>query len=197
MGGGGGGEQTRPATHGRLPRAAPVLLPPTTRPTEIEPALPIAPTIEAAPPAPISAIQIGDPSGLPGPPSDGRGRNGGIGEGGNRGVGNRRGPRAGDGGDTSGAFSLNAISTPPVLIHKVEPEYSDEARRARFNGTVIIKIVIDATGQPTNLEVVRSPGLGLGERALQSVAKWRFRPGQKDGKPVAVQATVEVNFSLL
>jgi len=197
MGGGGGNQQTQSARKGRLPRPAPMFLPPTTRPTEIEHALPIEPTIEAAPPTPVSALPIGDPLGLPGPPSDGRGRHGGIGDGDNRGVGNRRGPRAGDGGNVSGAFSLNAVSTPPVLIHKVEPEYSDEARRARFNGTVILRIVIDANGQPTNLEIVRSPGLGLGERAVQSVAKWRFRPGRLDGKPVAVLATVEVNFSLL
>ena len=198
MGGGGGGQQSKPASRGRLPRVADlVFVRPTTRPVEIEPALAMEPTIAAAPPLQTAALPIGDPFGLPGPPSDGRGSKGGIGDGEDGGVGNRKGPRAGNGDGLSGAFSLSAISTAPVLIHKVDPEYSEEARRARFNGTVFLRIVIDVNGNPTDIQVIRSPGLGLGERALQSVAKWRFRPGRLDGKPVAVSATVEVNFSLL
>ena len=84
-----------------------------------------------------------------------------------------------------------------MLIHKVEPEFSEAARKARFNGTVVLRVVIDEHGTPTRIEVLRSPGLGLDERAVASVSQWRFRPGRKEGKAVAVWATVEVNFSLL
>jgi TonB family protein len=198
MGGGGGGQESKPASRGRLPRAADLIfVPPTTKPVEIEPALALEPTILSEPPIQTAALVTGDPFGLPGPPSDGRGQKGGIGDGREGGVGNRKGPRTGDGDGPAGAFSLSAVSTAPVLVHKVEPEYSEEARKARLNGTVLLRIVIDVDGSPIDIQVVRSPGLGLGERAMQSVAKWRFRPGRRDGKPVAVSATIEVNFSLL
>ncbi len=198
MGGGGGGEDTRPASRGRLPRVAElVFTPPTTRTVEIEAALPVEPTIVAAPAVDISALRMGDPFGVPGPLSDGRGRRGGIGDGDDGGVGDRSGPRAGKGPGMDGAYSLGAVSSAPVLIHKVEPEFSEEARKARFNGVVLLRVIIDAQGVPTNIEVVRAPGLGLGERAVGAVSQWRFRPGRKEGKAVPVWATVEVNFSLL
>lgn len=92
---------------------------------------------------------------------------------------------------------MSAVSSAPVLIYKVEPEFSEEARRARFNGMVVLRVVIDEKGMPTRIEVVQSPGLGLEERAVASVAQWRFRPGRLNGRPVAVRATVGVSFSLL
>jgi len=85
----------------------------------------------------------------------------------------------------------------PVPLYKVEPEYSEEARKAKYQGTVILSIVIDEQGRPRDLKVIRPLGLGLDEKAIEAVSKWRFRPGYKDGKPVAVLATVEVNFRLL
>jgi TonB family protein len=198
VGGGGGGNDVRRAERGRLPRVAElVFTPPTTKVAEIEPALPMEATIVAAPAVDIAALRIGDPFGVPGPPSDGPGKRGGIGGGDGGGVGDRKGPRAGDGPGVSGAYSIGAVSSPPVLIHKVEPEFSEAARKARFNGTVVLRVVIDENGTPTRIEVLRTPGLGLDERAVASVAQWRFRPGRKEGKAVPVWATVEVNFSLL
>jgi TonB family protein len=61
----------------------------------------------------------------------------------------------------------------------------------------VLRVIIDASGRATNPEVVRSLGLGLDERAMEAVKKWKFRPGYKDGKPVAVVAQIEVNFRLL
>lgn len=198
MGGGGGGEDARPASRGRLPRIADlVFTPPTTRTVEIEPALAVEPAVLAKPVVDISAMQLGDPFGVPGPPSDGPGRRGGIGSGPDGGVGDRSGPRAGKGPGMDGAYSLGAVSSAPVLIHKVEPEFSEEARKARYNGTVVLRVIIDEKGMPGKIEVVRSPGLGLGERAIGAVSQWRFRPGKRDGKAVSVWATVEVSFSLL
>ena len=85
----------------------------------------------------------------------------------------------------------------PALLFKVEPEYSEEARKAKFQGTVVLYVVVDEKGQPRDLKVVRPLGLGLDEKAIEAVQKWRFRPGQLNGKPVSVAATIEVNFRLL
>jgi TonB family protein len=90
----------------------------------------------------------------------------------------------------------NGVSA-PVLVFKVEPEYSEEARKARYQGPVSISLVVDATGRPTRMSILRSLGLGLDEKALEGVAQWRFEPATKDGGPVPVQATVQVNFKLL
>ncbi len=189
--GGGGGADTRPASRGKLPRVAEiVIVPPTTRVVEIEPALPIEPAVLSAPNIQIQAAVFGSPFGLPGPPSDGPGKNNGIGPGKNGGVGPGSGMRA-------GVYSLNAVSTAPKLLYQIDPEYSDEARKVRFNGSVVLRIVIDENGNTRDIEVVRSPGLGLDERAVNAVKQWRFRPGKRDGAAVPVWATVEVNFRLL
>ena len=85
----------------------------------------------------------------------------------------------------------------PVPIVKPEPEYSEEARKAKYQGSVTLQIVVDASGVPTDIKVVKKLGLGLDEKAIEAVAKWRFKPGMKDGKAVAVIATIEVSFRLL
>jgi TonB family protein len=85
---------------------------------------------------------------------------------------------------------------PPQLTFSPEPEYSAEASKARWQGTVTLAIVVDVSGQPTNITVVRPLGLGLDQKAIEAVQLWRFTPGMKDGQPVPVQASVEVNFRL-
>jgi TonB family protein len=86
---------------------------------------------------------------------------------------------------------------PPTIISKIEPQYSEEARKAGLQGTVLLKIVVDPDGKPTDPKVLRSLGLGLDEQAIVAVNNWQFQPGVKDGQPVPVQAQVEVNFRLL
>jgi len=86
---------------------------------------------------------------------------------------------------------------PPRVLHQVDPEYSEEARKAKYGGTVLLRLVVDATGHVRDVQVVRSLGLGLDEKAIEAVNKWKFQPGTKNGVPVAVMATVEVNFRLL
>jgi TonB family protein len=189
--GGGGGQDSKPASRGKLPRVAEiVIVPPTTRAVELEPALPVEPAVLSAPNIQIQAAVFGSPFGLPGPPSDGSGKNGGIGPGKDGGVGPGIGMRG-------GVYSLSAVSTAPKLLYQIDPEYSDEARKARFNGVVVLRVVIDENGNTRDIEVVRSPGLGLDERAVSAVKQWRFRPGKRDGAAVPVWATVEVNFRLL
>lgn len=87
--------------------------------------------------------------------------------------------------------------TQPQLIYKVEPEFSEDARKAKFSGMVILAIEVDAAGHPRAFRVVQSPGLGLEQKAIDAVKQWRFKPGYQDGKPVVTSATVEVNFRLL
>jgi TonB family protein len=90
----------------------------------------------------------------------------------------------------------NGVSA-PVVLYKVDPEYSEEARKAALAGTVVLQLVVDSSGHARDFRVVRSLGLGLDEKAIEAVNKWKFRPGYRDGQPVAVEATIEVNFRLL
>lgn len=85
----------------------------------------------------------------------------------------------------------------PVLLYKVEPEYSEEVRKAKYQGTVVVYVEVDPSGRAVNPRIVRMLGLGLDEKAIEAIKRWRFRPGYKDGKPVTVAATIEVNFRLL
>ena len=108
------------------------------------------------------------------------------------------GPAAGDaGGDTRDAFRIGGGVSAPVPIYKPEPEYSEDARAAKFQGTVMLAVVIGVDGKASSIIVVRSLGMGLDEKAIDAVQKWRFKPGFKDGKPVPVKANLEVNFRLL
>jgi TonB family protein len=86
--------------------------------------------------------------------------------------------------------------TPPVPIYKPEPQYSKQARKNRIQGAVVLKFVIDPTGHPRDIKVLRGLGYGLDEKAIECAAQWEFRPGMKDGQPVPVTATIAVNFSI-
>jgi periplasmic protein TonB len=204
-GGGGGGDRSPlPAAKGRLPKISPrQFTPPVQVFNNLNPKLPMEPTIIAPPDVNIpnnNMNQYGDPLAKIGPPSNGPGSGGGIGSGSGGGVGSGRGGGYGPGeggGFGGGVFRVGGGVTAPVPLYRPEPEYSEEARKAKYQGTVVLYVEVDATGKPRNLRVVRSLGLGLDEKALEAVGKWKFRPGYKDGKPVTVAATVEVNFRLL
>jgi TonB family protein len=204
---GGGGGGTRSPTHaslGRLPRPARrQFTPPVVIFENLHPQLPMEPTLVMTSAISLPAIDIprfGDPNGVSGPPSGGHGSGGGIGDGIGTGVGDRRGPGygpgSGDGGITGGGGFPGSI-TAPVLLWKIEPEYTDEARRARIQGTVVLHIEVDTRGQAQNITVRQGLGLGLDERAIEAVRRWRFRPGYVNGKPSVTAAMVQVNFRLL
>ncbi len=95
------------------------------------------------------------------------------------------------------AATLPPGSKPPVLIFKKEPEYSEVARKAKYQGSVILYLEVDETGQPINIKVLRSLGLGLDEKAIEAVKQWRFNPGTENGVPVTMPTQVKVDFSLL
>ena len=84
--------------------------------------------------------------------------------------------------------------TPPQIVSKVEPTYTQEAKQAGVQATLLLYLVVNESGQPTDLEVISPVGFGLDESALRAVSQWRFKPGKKDDRPVAVAATIEVNF---
>jgi protein TonB len=196
---GGGQRETRPASKGRLPPRATrrFYLPPMAHILNEHPLLTVQQAILLDTDLPdIASDRIGNPFALDALLSGGRGGPGGIGEGGCCGVGNQNGSRAG--GTTPQPSPVKTKQThPPVLIYKIEPEYSDEARKAKVQGVVVIAAEIDAGGRTRNIRVMRPLGLGLDERAIAAAALWRFRPATADGQPVASTITIEVNFRLL
>lgn len=95
------------------------------------------------------------------------------------------------------ALRVGAGVTAPRLLFKVEPAYSEEARLARYQGTVVVAVDIGTDGLAQNMRAIRGLGLGLDEEAFKAIAQWKFQPGTKDSEPVPVTATIEVNFRLL
>jgi periplasmic protein TonB len=206
MGGGGGGgdRSATPPSKGKLPRLADKqFVPPMAVVHNPDPKLVMEPTLIIPPDANIPKVNmdvLGDPLAKSGIASNGPGSGGGIGYGPGGGVGSGSGPGygPGHGGNMGGgAYRIGGGVSPPSVILKVEPEYSEEARKAKFQGTVVLFVVVDEKGNPRDLKVMRPLGLGLDQKAIEAVEKWKFKPGMKDGKPVAVQATIEVNFRLL
>jgi TonB family protein len=84
--------------------------------------------------------------------------------------------------------------TAPSLIYKVEPQYTEEARQAELQGTVLLYAQIGPDGKAINMKVLRGIGLGLDEKAMEAVTRWQFKPGMKGGQAVTVEAQIEVNF---
>jgi TonB family protein len=132
--------------------------------------------------------------------SNGQGGGAGMGSGygGGMGSGNGNGYGPGSGGNTGGGlYRVGGQVSAPVALNSVEAEFSDEARRAKYQGVCLISLIVDAQGNPQNPRVVRALGMGLDEKALEAVRKYKFKPAMKDGKtPVPVMITVEVNFRL-
>jgi periplasmic protein TonB len=84
----------------------------------------------------------------------------------------------------------------PRVIYSPDPEFSEEARKAKFQGTVVLWLIVGPDGRTREIRVYRSLGMGLDEKAIEAIREWRFEPGRKDGIPVAVQVNVEVSFRL-
>lgn len=86
--------------------------------------------------------------------------------------------------------------TPPKVLHKVDPEFSKEAELQRVQGSALYSIVVDKSGKPRNIELLSPIGYGLDEKGTEAIQKWVFAPGTKDGMPVSIIATIEINFRL-
>jgi TonB family protein len=101
--------------------------------------------------------------------------------------------------DANGVYRGGPGITPPKVLSKKEPQYTEEARKAMVNGRAVLDLVVGDDGIPTNIKVVRGRevGFGLDENAIESVSSWRFEPARKNGEPVKMYATIEVSFALL
>jgi protein TonB len=205
QGGGGGGDRSpTPASKGRAPKFSPrQFVPPAAVVNNPSPVLMMDPTLIGPVEAQLPNNKLpvwGDPLAKLGSPSNGPGSGGGIGSGKGGGIGAGDGagfgPGAG-GGIGGGVYRTGGGMIGPVVVHRVDPEYSEEARKARYSGVVIVYMEIDQTGRPRNLKIVKGVGLGLDEKAIEAVSQWRFKPGLKDGRPVVWSGEVECAFHLL
>ena len=97
----------------------------------------------------------------------------------------------------SGVYHVGGGVTSPKLLYKTEPEYSELARAAKYQGTVTLYVEIGTDGLAHNVQVIRSLGMGLDQKAIDAVSQWQFAPGMRDGQPVTTAAAIEVNFRLL
>jgi TonB family protein len=96
--------------------------------------------------------------------------------------------------DTDSVYRVGRGVTAPSVISKVDAGYSKEAARVNLQGTVLLSLIVNANGKPSDIHVIRSLGMGLDEKAMEAVSRWKFKPGMISGIPVKVAATAEVNF---
>jgi periplasmic protein TonB len=197
-GGGGGNREKIPAAHGNLPKASledQIVAPTVRRPTEM-PKLAVEETVMVAPEITIlPGAQVGDPTSKFTVPSDGPGGWEGIGRGCCGGVGPSVGPGVGPG--PQGIFPAGRQGvTVPEVIYNPEPSFSDEARKAKAQGVVVLLLVVGKDGLPHGIRVGQSLGMGLDEKAMEAVGRWRFKPATLNGQPVATQIAVQVEFHL-
>jgi len=193
-GGGGGSNNHAPVAKGQLPKFAPVQITPPKIPVEAKIPMP-EPAIEA-----VTNLKMDNPNmpNLGRPTSNslgtslGAGKGTGMGDGNGPGLGNGRGGNWG-GGDVK---NIGGGITEPVVISQVEPEFSEEARRAKYPGDVIVSLIVDANGMPQNVHVLHGVGMGLDEKAVEAVKQYRFKPARENGKPVAVYMNVDVGFHI-
>jgi TonB family protein len=202
-GGGGSGDHSPiPVTKGTPPKMSDLQLAPATIVVRrSEPMLPVQPTVVGPPDVKLpQSNQIGDliSSNII-IPSNGPGSGGGAGNASDTGLGGGTGVGYGPGSDRGFGgrlFRPGAGVTAPRPIFDPEPEYSEEARKVKQQGLVVLAVVVDNQGRPRDIHIARSLGLGLDEKAIEAVERWRFAPGMKDGVAVAVQVNVEVSFRL-
>ncbi len=204
-GGGGGGDRSRnPASLGRLPKFTlnQQLTPPAANIKNPDPLLAADPSLIVPPDIKLPSPDMpnyGDPLSNTAMLSNGPGAGAGIGTGigGGVGVGFGAGFGQGEGGGYGGNyFQVGGSVSKPICIDCPDPEYAEEARKARYQGTVVLWAIIDENGRVRNLRVVKSLGLGLDEEAMRAVQSWIFRPSQRFGKSVPVGTAIEVDFNI-
>ncbi len=206
-GGGGGGERNPvPPTKGRLPRFdVKQLAKPLAAPKNPQPKMAIEPTLIGPPEVLVASNNLpnwGDPLQKLITGSGGPGSGGGIGtgEGGGIGSGEGGGLGPGEGGGFGGGVyrpGRGGVGY-PACDYCPDPKYSEEARKAKYQGTVLLEVIVTPEGRATNIRVIKGVGLGLDEKAIEAVRTWIFKPAiGPNGKPVAVRVPIEVTFRLL
>jgi periplasmic protein TonB len=199
-GGGGGAHQLIEPTKGDLPKVAKVQLLPAQLVRLEHPKLAVEPTMRVELPDSSNPTHLG----LPQSPqivlaSQGMGSGSGFGHGLGGGIGMGQGQGAGPGtggGYGGGVMSVGGGVSAPQVIHSVQPDFTEEARRSNFEGTVSIQLIVDSQGMPQDIRVTRHLGMGLDQKAIEAVRQYRFRPAVFQGHPVSVQMVIEVEFHL-
>ncbi|WP_263409453.1 energy transducer TonB [Terriglobus tenax] len=196
MGGGGGQRGPTPVTKGALPKfAEQQIVPPNNHPPLSEPKINIQPTVEVQKDLKMSNVNMPN-FGMPNAPTVGVAS---LGNGSGTGIGSGRGSGIGpgEGGNYGGGIRHvgNGVLA-PQLIYGPEPEFSEEARKAKFQGEVIVSLVVDTQGRPQRVRVPRPVGMGLDEKAIEAVKQYKFKPATENGVPVAVELAVAVNFQI-
>jgi len=131
--------------------------------------------------------------------AQGRGSGSGFGSGSGGGIGSGHGSGGGPGvggGYGGGLMSVGGGVSAPLVLHSVEPEFTDDARRANFQGSVSIKLIVDSQGNPQDVRLLSHLGMGLDERAVEAVKHYKFSPAMYEGHPVSVQILLDVAFRL-
>jgi len=202
-GGGGGGARQAMVKKADLPKPARRFVPPRVDP--VQTTLQAPAWINAALPD-INPTDIGNLAGFTAMSANGygggigNGSGGGIGSGSGGGIGNGNGNGMGNGaggGSGGGAYRPGGGVTNPIPIYSPDAQYPEEARKADWQGSVLLSLVVDETGKAVNIKVIRPLGMGLDEEAVEAVSQWKFKPGMKDGKAVPVQVQIQVTFRLL
>jgi periplasmic protein TonB len=195
IGGGGGQHDLAPVSKGRLPDFAQKQLTAPKAPPTVAPKLTVVPTVVVQKDLDLAnntMPNLGSPNSSLRGVSLGNGTGTGIGSGNGSGIG------PGSGGNTGGGvMHIGGGVSKPVVLYQVEPEFSEEARKAKFSGNVEVYLWVDPDGKPSHIRVVRGVGMGLDEKAVEAVRQYRFKPAMKDGKPVQVDLYVDVNFQIL
>jgi len=202
-GGGGGNHELLEASKGKLPEFAKKQIEPPQILKIDNPKLAVTPTVV------MPEIKLPDnPSmpdlGIPQSPQvafasqgSGSGSGFGTGSGGGVGTGNGNGIGPGEGGGYGGGiYKVGGGVSNPTLIFAPDPQFSDEARRAKYQGVCVVGLVVDAQGNPQRVHIVRPLGMGLDEKAMEAVRQYKFKPAQFKGKSVAVEVNIEVNFRI-
>lgn len=202
-GGGGGDKDVLQATKGKLPKfSMQQITPPVVVVRNEHPKLAVEPTIVIPPQVQLASNNmpnLGDPMSHAVLPSNGTGSGGGIGSGSGGGVGSGKGPGFGPGeggGVGGGVFHVGGGVSAPRAVYAPEPEFSEEARKAKYQGVCTLGLIVGTDGRPSNIRVLSSLGMGLDEKAIEAVKNWKFEPAMRDGHPVRVEIAVEVDFHL-
>jgi periplasmic protein TonB len=197
-GGGGGNNHTlTPTSKGKVPKFQwTQFTPPQAKIQNLNPKLAMDPSLLGPPDLKVASpnmANFGDPLAKNVTDSLGNGNGTGIGSGSGGGLG------PGEGGGTGGGTfraGLNGVGS-PMCIYCPQPEYSDEARKAKYQGTVLLDVTVTADGRVLNPQVLKGPGLGLEEKAMAQVKNWKMRPAVgPSGKPVNCRVQIEVTFHL-
>jgi periplasmic protein TonB len=195
MGGGGGQRGPTPVTKGHLPKFAETQITPPKAPPLEEPKVKMPdPTIEVQTNLKMANNTMPN-IGMPSSPLIGNSMGNGNGSGLGSGSGSGLGP--GSGGNYGGGLrKIGGGVSSPVVIYQITPEFSEEARRTKFQGIVDVDIIVDQHGLPQNVRPMRLLGMGLDEKAVEAVRQYRFKPAMEDGKPVPVEMIVRVTFEI-